>query len=106
VEPELPGQAFVIGQALIGIHSVRQRCIVTSIDPDSGAQDLDVFRGIRRDFGGELALNCWVISEGLVRIGDPVTIVTASDAPERIGGWIVGAPYVTSGASSSSWSQR
>ncbi|HVQ86796.1 MAG TPA: MOSC N-terminal beta barrel domain-containing protein, partial [Actinomycetes bacterium] len=34
VEPELPGQAFAIGDALIGVHSVRQRCVVTTIDSD------------------------------------------------------------------------
>lgn len=94
VEPELPGQAFAIGEALIGIHSVRQRCIVTSIDPETGAQDLDVFRRIRTVFDGELALNCWVIRKGQVRIGDPVRVVPSSAEPERIGGWIVGAPYV------------
>ena len=58
LEPDLPGQAFVIGDALIGVHSVRQRCIVTSIDPDSGEQNLDVFRRIRDVFAGQLALNC------------------------------------------------
>ena len=93
LEPDLPGQAFVIGDAVIGVHSVRQRCIVTSIDPDSGEQDLDVFRRIRDIFGGQLALNCWVIRPGVVHIDDPVRIVRAPTGPPRIGGWIVGAPY-------------
>ena len=46
-EHQWPGHALVIGDAVIGIHSVRQRCIVTSIDPDTGDQDLAVFRRIR-----------------------------------------------------------
>jgi len=93
LEPDLPGQALAIGDALIGVHSRRQRCIVTSIDPDSGEQNLDVFRRIRDVFGGQLALNCWVIRPGLIHIDDPVRIVPAPSEPTRIGGWTVGAPY-------------
>lgn len=94
LEPDLPGQALAIGDALIGVHSRRQRCIVTSIDPESGEQNLDVFRRIRNVFGGKLALSCWVIRPGLVRIDDPVRVVPAPSGPDRIGGWIVGAPYL------------
>jgi len=93
LEPQLPGQAVAIGEALIGVHSVRQRCIVTTIDPDTGEQDLNVFRRIRDVFGGELALNCWVIRPGQVRIGDPARIFPMPESPAQIGGWIVGAPY-------------
>lgn len=93
LEPGLPGTAMTIGDAVIGLHSVRQRCIVTSIDPDTGHQRLDVFRRIRDVFGNELALNAWVIRAGVVRAGDVVEIVPLGEVPERIGGWIVGAPY-------------
>ncbi|HEX4428532.1 MAG TPA: MOSC N-terminal beta barrel domain-containing protein [Frankiaceae bacterium] len=93
LEPALPGQALAVGEALIGVHSVRQRCIVTTIDPDTGEQDLDVFRRIRNVFGGELALNCWVIRPGIISVGDRVDVVAADAVPADIGGWIVGAPY-------------
>lgn len=92
-EPALVGRALAIGDALIGVHSVRQRCIVTSIDPDTGAQDLDVLRRIRDVFGGKLALNCWVLRPGRLQVGDPVRIVDSPGAPHDIGGWIVGADY-------------
>ncbi len=92
-EPELPGMALRIGEAVIGVHSVRQRCIVTSIDPDTGRQDLDVFRRIRDVFGNELALNSWVVRAGTVKIGDVVRVVPLHGPPGRIGGWIVGATY-------------
>jgi MOSC domain-containing protein len=94
-EDQWPGQALVIGEAVIGIHSVRQRCIVTSIDPDSGAQDLAVFRRIRHRFGNQLALNAWVIRPGVIHLGDPVTHRPTTAQPEHAGGWIVGAPYHT-----------
>jgi uncharacterized protein YcbX len=92
-ERSWPGHALVIGEAVIGIYSVRQRCIVTSIDPGTGEQDLDVFRRIRHEFDGRLALNAWVIRPGLIRTGDPVTLEPTTAQPDHIGGWIVGAPY-------------
>jgi uncharacterized protein YcbX len=92
-ERSWPGNALALGDALVGVHSVRQRCIVTSIDPDTGEQDLDVFRHLRREFGNELALNCWVIRPGLIRNGDVVDLVQTEDLPDRLGGWVVGAPY-------------
>jgi uncharacterized protein YcbX len=90
-----PGRiAIAVGEALIGVHSPRGRCIVTTIDPDTGAQDLDVLRRIRTDFGGDLAHNCWVIRPGRVRVGDRAELVASDEQPRRFGGWIVGAPYL------------
>ncbi len=93
-EATWPGQALMVGDAVIGVHSVRQRCVVTSIDPDTGAQDLDVSRRIRREFGNELALNCWVIRPGIVHVGDAAALRVAHESPADLGGWIVGAPYL------------
>ncbi len=93
-EHHWPGHALAIGEAVIGIHSVRQRCIVTSIDPDTGEQDLDVFRRIRQRFGNQLALNAWVIHPGTIHLGDPVTREPTTARPGRGGGWILGAPYL------------
>jgi uncharacterized protein YcbX len=97
MEDALPGRALRIGDAVVGVLSKRQRCIVTSIDPDTGEQDLEIFRGIRRDFGNELALNCWVVRPGTVRVGDPVDLALLDAEPEHLGGWIVGAPYDIAG---------
>lgn len=92
-EATWPGQALAMGDALVGIHSVRDRCVVTTIDPDSGAQDLDVLRGIRDVFGGRLALNSWVIEPGRVRMGDRVELVPTGEQPTDVGGWVAGAAY-------------
>ena len=94
-EHQWPGHALVIGDAVIGIHSVRQRCIVTSIDPGTGDQDLAVFRRIRHRFGNQLALNAWVIRPGTIHLGDPVSFRPATAQPRHVGGWILGAPYCT-----------
>lgn len=92
-EATWPGRALRIGDALIGVHSQRQRCIVTSIDPDTGTQDLAVFRRIRREFDNLLALNCWVIEPGSIAVGDDVHLVPTTSRPAHLGGWTVGAPY-------------
>jgi uncharacterized protein len=93
LEPRLEGRALAVGDVLIGLHSVRQRCVVTSIDPETGTQDLDVFRRIRAVFGGKLALNSWVIRPGRIRVGDVAAIVETPAEPPSVGGWIVGAEY-------------
>jgi uncharacterized protein YcbX len=88
-----PGHTLAIGDAVIGVLKVRQRCVVTTIDPDTGAQDVDVFRHLGRRFDYELALDCWVVRPGAVRVGDPVTLLADRAVPERVGGWILGRPY-------------
>jgi uncharacterized protein len=92
-EREWAGKALAIGDALIGILNLRQRCIVTTIDPDTGAQDLDVLLRIREHFATRIALNCWVIQPGTIRVGDTATLTEAAEEPTSEGGWIVGAPY-------------
>ncbi|HTZ44421.1 MAG TPA: MOSC N-terminal beta barrel domain-containing protein [Jatrophihabitans sp.] len=96
-ERSWPGKALRIGDAVIGLYSLRARCIVTTIDPDTGAQDLDVLRRIHTQFEGRLALNCWVAQPGTVTVGDPVELVDAELPPPNPGGWIVGAPYAVPG---------
>ena len=48
-----------IGDAVIGLADLRGRCIMTTWDPDTQEQDIDVFLHIRDRFGGRLALNAW-----------------------------------------------
>jgi uncharacterized protein len=93
-----PGRALRIGPeqtgVLIGVKQPRLRCIVTTIDPDTGARNLDVLRRIHRQFGSALALDCWVVRGGTVRVGDPVTVEDVPLSVPPAGGWIVGAPYI------------
>lgn len=68
------GRHLKIGEALIGVVSLRQRCIMTTFDPDTAAQDTEVLLRIHRELGGLLALDCEVIRPGRIRVGDPVTL--------------------------------
>jgi uncharacterized protein YcbX len=69
------GSALRAGRVMIGIRDLRQRCIMTTFDPDSLAQDVEVLKGIHRRFGGRLALNCYVVRGGTLSVGDPVELV-------------------------------
>ena len=59
-----------IGEAVVAVHSLRERCVITTFDPDTLAQDKGVLQRIYRDFGGKMALNCWVVEPGRVEVGD------------------------------------
>ena len=88
-----PGRALEVGDAVVGVQGLRGRCVVTTVDPDTGEQDLEVLRRIRREFDLQLALDCWVVRPGRVRVGDRVRVVDLEASPVRSGGWVVGAPY-------------
>ena len=64
-----------VGETIIGVQDLRQRCIVTTFDPDTLQQDVNVLRRIHREFDGSLALNCYVIQGGQVSVGDPVELM-------------------------------
>jgi len=69
------GRSLRVGEAVIGIEDLRSRCIMTTFDPDTGAQDVNVLKRIQSDFGGKLGLNCYVIQPGHIAVGDPVELV-------------------------------
>jgi uncharacterized protein len=74
-EREWEGRFIRAGDAVIGLATLRGRCIVTTYDPDTGEQDVDVLRSINRRFGGSLALNAWVAQPGRIRVSDPVHLL-------------------------------
>lgn len=74
-ETEWPGHQLRIGEVLIGIQDLRGRCIMTSFDPDTQAQDKSITRSVYQRFNGVLALNCWVIQGGTIQIDDKVELV-------------------------------
>ena len=75
-----PGGELHIGTAVIRLDSLRPRCPMTTVDPDTLERDPEVLRDIGRRFGGRLALNAEVRQPGLVRVGDPVVFVAHREA--------------------------
>lgn len=64
----------VAGGAIIRLVSLRDRCIMTTYDPDTLERDLDVLRKIQREFGGKLALNAEVMRGGPLAAGAEVAL--------------------------------
>jgi uncharacterized protein YcbX len=74
-ERNWPGAKLRIGDAIVGLDSLRGRCPMTTVDPDTLEVDRDVLRDIARRFDGKLALDAEVVHAGTIRVGDPVTLV-------------------------------
>ncbi len=74
-EREWPSGCLRIGKVLVGVQDLRLRCIMTSYDPDTLVQDKEITRDIYRRFDGKLALNCFVIEAGEIRVGDQVQLL-------------------------------
>jgi len=73
-----PGADLRIGDAVVRLDSLRGRCPMTTVDPDTLERDPEVLRDIGRRFGGRLALNADVAHGGDVRVGDTVELIPAS----------------------------
>jgi uncharacterized protein YcbX len=73
-ERDWEGQHLHVGEAVIEVVSLRQRCIMTTFDPDTAAQDTGVLLRIHRELGGLFALDCEVLRPGRVRVGDRVEL--------------------------------
>ena len=69
-----PGQCLRIGKVVIGVEDLRMRCVMTTFDPDTQRQDRGILKEIVRRFDGKLALNCYVIRGGEMRVGDGVQL--------------------------------
>ncbi|MGA9799578.1 MAG: MOSC N-terminal beta barrel domain-containing protein [Terriglobales bacterium] len=69
------GARLRIGEVIIGVDDLRARCIMTTFDPDSGKQDLNVLRRVQQQFGGVLGLNCYVIAPGRIAVDDAVELI-------------------------------
>jgi uncharacterized protein YcbX len=73
------GGTVRVGEAVVKIHGNVGRCVVTTLDPDTGERDLDTLRTLTH-YRGEvetterLPFGVWgqVIEPGTVRLGDPV----------------------------------
>jgi len=74
-EREWEGCRLRLGEVVIELVDLRERCIMTTFDPDTQVQDVGVLLWIRREFGGKLALNARVLRGGTVGLRENVELV-------------------------------
>jgi uncharacterized protein YcbX len=77
-EREWEGAQLRIGSVVVGMEDLRDRCIMTTFDPDTGKQDVDILRRIYKEFSGKLGLNSYVVTPGRISVGDAVELIAAS----------------------------
>jgi uncharacterized protein len=77
-ERSWPGAELHIGDAVLEVDSLRARCHMTTIHPDTLQVDPNVLRDIVRRFDGRLALNARVVRAGTIRVGDLVQLRRSS----------------------------
>jgi len=74
-ERKWPGRILAIGDVRIHAEKLRDRCVMTTFDPDTQVQDPSVLQRIIRELDGSTALDSSVMAEGKIRVGDTVYIV-------------------------------
>lgn len=80
-EREWEGRAIRVGRAVVGLADLRGRCVMTTWDPDTQAQDVGVLRDIARRFDGRLCLNAAVVEAARIEVGDEVELLGRWPAP-------------------------
>jgi uncharacterized protein YcbX len=75
VELDWIGARVRIGGAVLEVREPCERCVITTIDPDTIAVDLDVLRRAGDELGGIMGVLCTVVEPARVGVGDPVELV-------------------------------
>ena len=74
-EREWDGHRLRIGSAEIDLGHLCERCVLTTIDPDTQEPDPDVLRRVNAELDGLFARNCWVARPGRIAVGARVELV-------------------------------
>jgi len=73
-EREWPRRRLRIGDVIIRAAQLRGRCVMTTYDPDTLKQDIGVLRRIVKELDGTMALDCAVVSGGVIEEGAAVEL--------------------------------
>lgn len=76
VEQDWVGRRVRIGGVVLRIDEPCERCVITTIDPDTIAVDLDVLKRTRAELGGRMGVYCSVLEPGTVSVGDPAELAS------------------------------
>ncbi|MGH7151668.1 MAG: MOSC domain-containing protein [Planctomycetota bacterium] len=70
-----PGRRLRLGGIQIEALELRARCVMTTFDPDTLEQDVEVLQRIRHELDGTFALDCRVLEGGSLAVGEPVELL-------------------------------
>lgn len=78
-EDELVGQSVQIGsKVVIQILELDPRCVMITLDPETGEAKPEILRHVARSRGGKAGVYGAVLVEGMVRTGDKVQVLESS----------------------------
>ncbi len=69
------GRRVRVGELLLAVDEPCERCVITTIDPDTIEIDLEVLERARRELGGLMGVYCSVVEPGAVAVGDAVSVL-------------------------------
>ena len=78
-ERKWPGHIIAIGDVRIHTEKLRDRCVMTTFDPDTQVQDPSVLLRIVRELDGSIALDSSVITPGKIHVGEAAEISLTSN---------------------------
>jgi len=79
-ERDWPGRNLRCGDVRIAVAQLRQRCVMTTYDPDTLRQDRRVLMEIVKRAGGKTALDCSVLVPGTLRVNDLALLEEVTDS--------------------------
>jgi uncharacterized protein YcbX len=82
-EQKWEGGTLRLPAAEISLADLRGRCVMTTYDPDTIAQDTAVLRDIVRRFDGRLCLNAAVVKSGSIQRGQSVELIPGEPVDRR-----------------------
>lgn len=74
IELDWIGRRVRIGELVLAVDEPCERCVITTIDPDTIEVDLDVLKRTRSELGGEMGVYCTVVEPATIALGDPVEV--------------------------------
>jgi uncharacterized protein YcbX len=74
-ERNWPGRVIAIGDVRIHAEKLRDRCVMTTFDPDTQSQDPSVLLRIVQELDGSTALDSSIITPGKIRVGDQAHVI-------------------------------
>jgi len=69
------GRRVRIGELVLSVDEPCERCVITTIDPDTIEVDLDVLKRTNAELEGNMGAYCSVVEPGVVTVGDTVELI-------------------------------
>ncbi len=74
-EGDWVGRVLAIGDVQLKVERACVRCVMITIDPETGEKDMSLLKQVTRDYNTEFGVYCSVVRTGQIRLGDQVRLI-------------------------------